>query len=102
MDIKNRPDKYAATIGLPSFDLTGIRESISLLTEGPADYEFRTTVVREFHEAEDFEEIVKTWKSGEITTAEAARQCRFSRSTLYNKAAELARAANQEKRDPGQ
>lgn len=51
---------------------------------------------------EDFEEIVKTWKSGEITTAEAARQCRFSRSTLYNKAAELARAANQEKRDPGQ
>jgi pyruvate formate lyase activating enzyme len=57
MDIKNRPDKYAATIGLPSFDLTGIRESISLLTEGPADYEFRTTVVREFHEAEDFEEI---------------------------------------------
>ena len=45
---------------------------------------------------EDFEEIVKTWKSGEITTAEAARQCRFSRSTLYNKAADL------EKRDPGQ
>ena len=45
---------------------------------------------------EDFEEIVKTWKSGEITTAEAARQCGFSRSTLYNKAADL------EKRDPGQ
>lgn len=45
---------------------------------------------------EDFEEIVKTWKSGEITTAEAARQCRFSRSTLYNKAADL------EKRDPMQ
>ena len=45
---------------------------------------------------EDFEEIVKTWKSGEITTAEAARQCGFSRSTLYNKAADL------EKRDPMQ
>ena len=45
---------------------------------------------------EDFEEIVKTWKSGEITTAEAARQCGFSRSTLYNKAADL------EKRDPVQ
>ena len=45
---------------------------------------------------EDFEEIVKTWKSGEITTAEAARQCRFSRSTLYNKAADL------EKLDPVQ
>ena len=45
---------------------------------------------------EDFEEIVKIWKSGEITTAEAARQCGFSRSTLYNKAADL------EKRDPKQ
>ena len=45
---------------------------------------------------EDVEESGKTWKSGEITTAEAARQCRFSRSTLYNKAADL------EKRDPGQ
>ena len=45
---------------------------------------------------EDFEEIVKTWKSGEITTAEAARQCGFSRSTLYNK------AADREKRDPMQ
>ena len=57
MDIKNRPEKYAVTIGLKSFDMAGVRESISLLMEGGADYEFRTTVVREFHEAEDFEEI---------------------------------------------
>lgn len=57
MDIKNRPGKYALTAGLKSLDLSGIRESISLLMESGKDYEFRTTVVRELHEAEDFEEI---------------------------------------------
>jgi pyruvate formate lyase activating enzyme len=57
MDIKNRPEKYASTIGLKSFDMAGVRKSISLLMESGRDYEFRTTVVRELHEAEDFEEI---------------------------------------------
>lgn len=57
MDIKNRPEKYAMTIGLKSFDPARVRESISLLMESGTDYEFRTTVVREFHEAEDFERI---------------------------------------------
>lgn len=57
MDIKNRPEKYAMTIGLKSFDPARVRESISLLMESGTDYEFRTTVVREFHEAEDFEGI---------------------------------------------
>ena len=57
MDVKNSPEKYAMTIGLPAFDLTNVRESISLLMNGPADYEFRTTVVAQFHEAKDFDGI---------------------------------------------
>ena len=57
MDVKNSPEKYAMTIGLPAFDLTNVRESISLLMDGPADYEFRTTVVAQFHEAKDFDGI---------------------------------------------
>ncbi len=57
MDVKNSPAKYAATCGLPSLDLTPIRESIALLKSSGADYEFRTTVVAELHQAEDFEEI---------------------------------------------
>ena len=57
MDIKNRPEKYPVTIGLGSFDLSRVRESISLVMEAAPDYEFRTTVVREFHEAEDFDGI---------------------------------------------
>ena len=57
MDIKNAPAKYAQTIGLPRIDLAPIEESISLLLSGAVPYEFRTTVVRELHEAADFEAI---------------------------------------------
>ena len=57
MDIKNSPGKYAGTIGLPSIDLSPIRRSISLLMKSGKDYEFRTTVVSQFHEDRDFEEI---------------------------------------------
>ena len=38
-------------------DLGRIHESISLLIHSPIDCEFRTTVVKEFHSAEDFYEI---------------------------------------------
>ncbi len=63
MDIKNSPGKYAQTIGLPTVDLEPIDESIRFLMRSNVTYEFRTTVVREFHEKRDFEEIGK-WIEG--------------------------------------
>ena len=57
MDIKNSPEKYAATAGLPRLDLAPVRESVRLLMEGPADYEFRTTAVDELHGEDDFRAI---------------------------------------------
>ncbi len=57
MDIKNSPAKYAMTAGLPSIDMEKIRASIHIIMDGPAEYEFRTTVVEQFHQASDFEEI---------------------------------------------
>ncbi len=59
MDIKNSPEKYALTAGLQRLSLDNIRKSIDLLRSSGIDYEFRTTVVRELHEASDFEEIGK-------------------------------------------
>jgi len=62
MDIKNSPEKYMKTCGLEqegAVDLEKIRESIRLIMEKAPDYEFRTTVVAEFHEASDFEEMGK-------------------------------------------
>ena len=57
MDIKNSPEKYAATCGVETIDLSRIEKSISLLMTKAADYEFRTTVVDELHEEKDFEDI---------------------------------------------
>lgn len=50
MDIKNCPDRYAETIGLHQFPQSEIEESMCFLMEGDLDYEFRTTVVQEFHD----------------------------------------------------
>ena len=63
MDVKNAPAKYAETAGFARIDLGSIRESVALLLQGAVEYEFRTTVVRELHEARDFEEI-GAWIAG--------------------------------------
>ncbi len=63
MDIKNSPEKYALTAGLDTVDLDKIQQSIDLLKNGAVDYEFRTTVVDELHEAADFAKI-GVWIAG--------------------------------------
>ncbi|MGI6201598.1 MAG: anaerobic ribonucleoside-triphosphate reductase activating protein [Christensenellales bacterium] len=63
MDIKNAPDRYAQTVGVDRLDLAPVRESVAYLLSGAVDYEFRTTVVRQLHSAEDLENIGK-WLSG--------------------------------------
>lgn len=57
MDIKNCPNKYSQTIGLENYDLTQIEKSKDYLLENHVEYEFRTTVVSQFHEIADFEKI---------------------------------------------
>ena len=63
MDIKNSPQKYALTAGLPALDLSPVRQSVRLLLDSAIPYEFRTTVVDELHEASDFEAIGQ-WIAG--------------------------------------
>lgn len=57
MDIKNSPEKYALTCGVDEINMDLIKESRDLLMNGNIDYEFRTTVIRELHEKEDFEKL---------------------------------------------
>lgn len=59
MDIKNSYEGYSKTIGLESYDSDKILESINYLLSGEVDYEFRTTLVREFHSDEDIKNIAK-------------------------------------------
>lgn len=72
MDIKNSPEKYPMTAGLSQsynyqdavlgaqstrFDIEHVRQTVALLLESRVDYEFRTTVVGEYHDEADFKAI---------------------------------------------
>ena len=63
MDIKNCKEKYAKTAGITNIALSNIEKSINLLKSSDIEYEFRTTVVKEFHETDDIEKIAE-WISG--------------------------------------
>lgn len=62
MDIKNAPAKYEATAGCIGI-LENVQRSAKLLMEGQTPFEFRTTAVKELHNAEDFRDIGR-WISG--------------------------------------
>jgi len=49
MDVKASPEGYPPAVGIGGYDLSKIDRSIKFLLQNKVDYEFRTTVVREFH-----------------------------------------------------
>lgn len=63
MDIKNSKEKYGMTIGIPSFDLKGVEESVEFLLSNAVPFEFRTTLIDEFHDEEDMLKI-REWIKG--------------------------------------
>ncbi len=63
MDIKNCKEKYARTAGITDLQIRNIEKSVEFLLSGKIPYEFRTTVVSQFHTPQDIEEIAK-WIKG--------------------------------------
>ncbi len=63
MDIKNSPRKYAYTCGLSKVDMAAVNESIRIIMTKAKDYEFRTTLIKDFHTAQDISEIAD-WING--------------------------------------
>lgn len=59
MDIKSSKSGYSYATGIANFDLGPVEESVSLLMENRVPYEFRTTVLKPFHNTEVFEEIAE-------------------------------------------
>ena len=57
VDVKNSKERYAETVGVPGFALEPVEETVSFLKKGLVPYEFRTTVVDEFHTLEDILKI---------------------------------------------
>ena len=62
MDIKNSPSLYATTCGVNFVNIDNIKKSMAIIMKKAPDYEFRTTLVKEFHEKinyDAFYELVK-------------------------------------------
>ena len=59
MDIKNVYEKYPITTGIKNLDIENIKKSIALLKKSKVEYEFRTTIVKNFHTFEDIENLCK-------------------------------------------
>ena len=66
MDIKNCPNKYALTCGVKQVDLEKIKKTISIIMNSGVPYEFRTTLVKEFHELSDMKELASLIKGSRI------------------------------------
>lgn len=63
MDIKNSKEKYARTVGVENVDVEKIDESVKILKASDVEFEFRTTLISEFHTRENMLEISE-WIGG--------------------------------------
>ena len=59
MDVKNCPERYAETAGVPNLEIDRIEQSLTYLLSGVVDYELRTTVVSPLHDAQAMEGIAR-------------------------------------------
>ena len=92
MDIKNNPERYAETAGVPGLDLTPVFRSVSLLLRGRVTYEFRTTAAAEPHddatmtlEDTERETIKRSLERNEGKRKKTAEELKISERTLYRK-----------------
>ena len=58
MDIKNDFANYDEITGIANLPVDRLKESIKILEEGKVNYEFRTTVIKDFHTLERLKNIV--------------------------------------------
>lgn len=57
MDIKNSRNNYSKCVGIENYNISDIEKSVKILKESKIAYEFRTTLVKEFHTINDIESI---------------------------------------------
>jgi len=63
MDIKSSPAHYGEITGCEDLPIDQIEQSIQILLQNRVAYEFRTTMIKEYHSLEDFIEIAE-WIKG--------------------------------------
>ncbi len=57
MDIKNSEERYAWTAGCTRINMENIKKSIQIIENSGINYEFRTTLVHEFHDEKSIREM---------------------------------------------
>lgn len=57
MDIKNSPESYPEIIGIDGYDISAVKKSVEYFLSGSADYEFRTTLIKEYHKEDNVRRI---------------------------------------------
>jgi len=63
MDIKNDREHYASIIGFKEYDTKKVEKSVEYFLSGKADYEFRTTLIKEYHKEENIR-LIAEWIKG--------------------------------------
>ena len=63
IDIKNDRENYAEIIGFKTFDTSTVEKTVEFLLSGSVKYEFRTTLIAEYHKAENIKRIAE-WIKG--------------------------------------
>ena len=66
MDIKNSLDMYPITCGVCKVNESNILKSIEILKSNKVPYEFRTTLVKEFHNEESIKEMCNLVKGAKV------------------------------------
>ena len=56
MDLKASPEKYSSVIGV-EVPIKELEESIKLIVNSKIDYEFRTTILKRFHDEQEMKKI---------------------------------------------
>ena len=63
VDIKNDKENYANIIGFNTFDTSKVEKTVEFLLSGKVKYEFRTTLIAEYHKADNIKRIAE-WIKG--------------------------------------
>jgi len=64
MDIKSAPETYALATGIANPDMRAVKESVEIIKNSGVEHEFRTTLVKGLHSAEDLASV-GDWLAGE-------------------------------------
>ncbi len=78
MDIKNNKEDYAEIIGVKGFNTKKIEESVEFFLSGEVDFEFRTTLIKEYHKENNIEKIgawIKGTKKYFLQKFKASENC---------------------------